>query len=41
MRPSADAIARALPDATRRSLAGQTHAADLLVLAPVLIAFLG
>ena len=36
---AADGLARVLPDATRRTLDGQTHAVDTEVLAPVLIEF--
>lgn len=41
MRAAADAVAKALPHATRETLAGQTHGADPAVIAPVLKRFLG
>jgi len=39
MHTAADALAKALPNAARRTLDGQTHAVDPAVLAPVLEAF--
>jgi pimeloyl-ACP methyl ester carboxylesterase len=37
---AADALAKALPNASRQTLAGQTHMVDAKVLAPVMIEFL-
>jgi hypothetical protein len=36
---SADAVASAIPDAQRRTLAGQQHNVEPAVIAPALIAF--
>jgi hypothetical protein len=36
---AADALVASIPDATRRTLAGQTHAVSNEVLAPVLVEF--
>ena len=41
MGAGADAVARALPDARRRTLAGQTHEVEAAVLGPVLAEFFG
>jgi pimeloyl-ACP methyl ester carboxylesterase len=41
LREAAEAIARAAPRGTYRTLAGQTHMVDPEVLAPVLAEFLG
>jgi pimeloyl-ACP methyl ester carboxylesterase len=41
MQDTARALGRAIPQAQVRSLAGQTHAVDSEVLAPVLVAFFG
>jgi pimeloyl-ACP methyl ester carboxylesterase len=41
MRPTADQIAKLVPEARRETLAGQTHQADPNVVAPVLIDFFG
>ncbi|MEO7222325.1 MAG: alpha/beta fold hydrolase, partial [Devosia sp.] len=41
MKAAADAVADALPNANRETLAGQTHGADPAVIAPVLKRFLG
>jgi hypothetical protein len=40
MREAASAVAEALPNATRRTLEGQTHDVAYDVLAPVLVEFL-
>jgi hypothetical protein len=40
MHPTADRIAKLMPDAQRKTLAGQTHQAQGDVVAPALIAFL-
>lgn len=41
VRPTADQIAKLVPEARRETLAGQTHQADPNVVAPVLIDFFG
>jgi hypothetical protein len=41
MQPGTDALAAAMPNATRRTLADQQHNVDAAVLAPVLAEFFG